>query len=545
MRTATRCPCRGCPSRPRWALNPTGDTLLNASPVNTVNGMATFSYLSLKKAASGYTLTASASGMTGATSAPFTITAAAAATLAFTVQPSNTIAGAVISPAVQVTVTDAYGNLVVTPTAVTLALGANPGAATLAGTLTANTVNGVATFSTLMLTKAATGYTLTATAGTLPAVTSAAFNITALAPATLSFTTQPSTTSAGIDLAAVQVTVKDSLGNLVAPTAVTLALGANPGNATLAGTLTATTVNGVATFSTLKLTKAATGYTLTATVGTLPAVTSTTFNITASTQVAALVFTVQPSTTAVTAKITPAVQVTATDAYGNLVATSSDTITLALGANPGGATLGGTLYATTANGVATFSTLTLSRAATGYTLIAKYGTLTVTSAAFNITPAAAATLAFTVQPTTTLSGNAITPAVQVTVKDSLRRPGRSDHRHAGAGREPRDRHAGRHAHRHYRQRGGHLQQRGAHHPDHGRDPVGLYPDGESRHAAGRHQHGVQRREPDLAGVDLLHRATAQQREGKRRADPGGAGHGAQRLRPTVYHLHPRHADAAD
>ena len=35
-----------------------------------------------------------------------------------------------------------------------------------------------------------------------------------------------------------QVTVQDTYGNLVTPTTVTLALGANPGNATLDGTLT-------------------------------------------------------------------------------------------------------------------------------------------------------------------------------------------------------------------------------------------------------------------------------------------------------------------
>ena len=94
-------------------------------------------------------------------------------------------------------------------------------------------------------------------------------------------------------------------------------------------------------------------------------------------------------------------QVTVHDAYGNLVATSSDSVTLALGANPGNDTLGGTLTVTTVNGVATFSNLTLTKAAPGYTLTATVGTLpAVTSTAFTITPAAAATLAFTVQPTT-------------------------------------------------------------------------------------------------------------------------------------------------
>ena len=53
-------------------------------------------------------------------------------TVTFTTQPSSRPAGSVISPAVQVTVLDASGNPVAT--AVTLALGNNPGNDTLQGT---------------------------------------------------------------------------------------------------------------------------------------------------------------------------------------------------------------------------------------------------------------------------------------------------------------------------------------------------------------------------------------------------------------------------
>jgi uncharacterized repeat protein (TIGR03806 family) len=100
--------------------------------------------------------------------------------VAFTTQPSNVGVGAAITPAVRVTIQDASGNTVATSTAsVTLAIGTNPGSATLGGTTTANAVNGVATFSTLSLNNASTGYTLTASSTGLTGATSTAFNVLA------------------------------------------------------------------------------------------------------------------------------------------------------------------------------------------------------------------------------------------------------------------------------------------------------------------------------------------------------------------------------
>jgi hypothetical protein len=102
--------------------------------------------------------------------------------------------------------------------------------------------------------------------------------------------------------------------------------------------------------------------------------------------VANLVFVQQPSSTGVGATISPAVTVEEVDQYGNVVATdNSSTITLALSANPGGATLSGGGSATVINGVATFAGLSLSAAGTGDTLTATEGKLSVTSAAFNVT----------------------------------------------------------------------------------------------------------------------------------------------------------------
>ena len=109
--------------------------------------------------------------------------AAAAHHLAFGQQPTNVTLGQSISPAVTVKLLDEFGNLTTdSTTAVTLAIGTNPGAATLGGTTTQTASAGVATFSGLSLNKAGTGYTLAASATNASGTTSSAFNIAAGTP---------------------------------------------------------------------------------------------------------------------------------------------------------------------------------------------------------------------------------------------------------------------------------------------------------------------------------------------------------------------------
>jgi len=172
-------------------------------------------------------------GCSGSTSEPVQPTGVGpAAKVVFTVQPSNAAAGAANTPAVHVTVQDAQGNTVTTATtSITVAMGTNPASGILAGTKAVAAVNGVATFSTLSLNLAGTGYTLTATATGLTSATSSAFNISAGEAAKLVLTVQPSTAAAGAGIApAVQVAVQDAQGNTVttATTSITVAIGTNP-----------------------------------------------------------------------------------------------------------------------------------------------------------------------------------------------------------------------------------------------------------------------------------------------------------------------------
>src|SRR2546422_9808353 len=156
-----------------------GGTLSGTTAVNAVNGVATFSDLSIQEARTEYTLTTSSGTLTGATSASFAIAPAAPARVAFTVQPSSTGVAQPITPAVQVAIQDAFANTGTNaPDAVTLTLATNPGSGTLAGTKTVNAVGGIATFSALSIDKAGTGYVLAATSTTLAGATSTAFDVT-------------------------------------------------------------------------------------------------------------------------------------------------------------------------------------------------------------------------------------------------------------------------------------------------------------------------------------------------------------------------------
>jgi hypothetical protein len=240
--------------------------------VTPQNGIASFSNLTLSTVGS-YTLLATSSGLTSATSSSFSVDIPVK--LAFMVQPANVVTGAAISPAVQVAVQDSTGNTVTAATnPVTLGLTAGTG---LGGTLTVTPQNGVATFSNLTLSTAGS-YTLVASSPGLTSSTSASFTVTT--PVKLAFLVQPSNAVTGAAISpAVQVAVQDANGNTVTADSgpVTLAL---PGSTALGGTPTVNAQNGVATFSNLTVESAGI-YKLSATSPSLTSATSTTFTVTA------------------------------------------------------------------------------------------------------------------------------------------------------------------------------------------------------------------------------------------------------------------------
>src|SRR5205807_1728283 len=134
-----------------------------------------------------------------------------------------------------------------------------------------------------------------------------------------------------------------------------------------------------------------------------------------------LYFTVQPSLTLAGSPLNPAVVVQEYDRYNNLeIGDNSNpvTLTVATGPDKGDFTSDSIITATLNGGIATFSNLVLQTAG-DYTLHAKTpsGISGPDSDTFTIIPLAPVRIAFTVEPSDTVAGQAISPSVQVSAYD--------------------------------------------------------------------------------------------------------------------------------
>jgi hypothetical protein len=180
--------------------NPAGGILSGTTTIAAVGGIASFSNLSIDQPGIGYTLTATAVGPAGTTSAAFDVTASLVTQLVFTRQPSSATAGAIIAPSVRVTARNAAGQTETSFTGnVTLTITAGTGTAgsTLSGATTVPAVAGVADFATLNIDNSGSGFRLSATAVGLSGAVSAPFTINAGAPTRVTFSMQPASTTAG------------------------------------------------------------------------------------------------------------------------------------------------------------------------------------------------------------------------------------------------------------------------------------------------------------------------------------------------------------
>ena len=299
--------------------------------------------------------------------ATLTFTVQGASQLAFKMQPTGAVAGEGIAPAVEVRIEDAGGDLVTSSTAaVTLAIRANPGAGTLAGTLTVDAVGGIATFSDLSIGKAGTGYMLRATSTDLTGAVSAAFDIVAGAAddveSDIVASPDSDVTADGSDSSTLAITVRDANGNLVEDEEVFFSITDGAGGSLSLGPWV-TDVSGVAT-ATLASTSAATltvtGYLGTDAAGTSVGTATVAF-VAGSANAAQSTIAADPATGVVAdGAETSTLTITARDANSNPVGGKAVFFTITGGS---GGTLSSGPWTTDASGVAT-ATLTSITAAT-------------------------------------------------------------------------------------------------------------------------------------------------------------------------------------
>lgn len=275
-------------------------------------------------------------------------------------QPSKTVISTTIAPPVTVLLLDSNGNLVTTDnSAVTVRISAGPAGAVLGGTLTANVVNGVATFSDLSIDKLG-NYTLTFSDGLLTATSTAQFKIvpSPLDGSHLAFTRQPMTALAGKKLDPFVVTA-ELPSNAVSTTTkgkVTLTV-ISPTGAKIYGVATAQLKKGVATFSRISFKTAGTYVLEASTLPSIPVESQTFVVMPAAAK--KMVFSQQPANK-ITAGSPFSVSLELIDKFGNLVSMGDEsTVSLILGAGARKTSLAGVLTVENTGGIATFQSLSL------------------------------------------------------------------------------------------------------------------------------------------------------------------------------------------
>ncbi len=315
--------------------------------------------------------------------------------------PATLIAGTPFGLAVEAE--DSSGNLDSSFNGtVTVALASNPGNATLGGTLTATASNGVATFSGLTLTTAATGYTLQISATGVDSAATNAITVTPAAASKLVIETQPSATATAGQAFATQPVVEevDPYGNVETgdnSTVITAELSSGIGP--IQGTTTATVSGGVAAFTDLADNTAET-LTLKFLGGGFTSASSSSVVISPAAASKLVVVTEPPQTAIAGQAFTTQPVVYEEDQYGNLETGDSSTVVTA-SLDGGFGPLQGTVTATVSGGVARFAGLADDRAeAIALTFVG--GSLTsAVSSTIVVTPAAASQLVIQTQPSAT------------------------------------------------------------------------------------------------------------------------------------------------
>lgn len=401
-------------------LNNTEDATLGGTVTQgALEGIATFTDLTVNEIGDGYALQAASGTFATVQSSSFDVTAPPATNLVIASGPPSTlVAGTPFDLVVdadnsQDSIATQYSGLV------TLTLAGGPSQAALIGTLQMSASAGIATFSGLSLDLTAGNYTITITAVGLPPIATAAITVTPAAPYQLVVTQEPTTSvSAGTPFPVQPVVEEeDQFGNLEIDddsTTLTVSLVSATGGLTGSSVVVS---GGVATFATLAADLVGT-FELEYSAGgiTLIDPTQITVGIGAAYQ---LVLATGYSTTA-TAGVALAhgPVVLEEDQFGNVETADNDTIVnVTLASGPG--KLVGTRSVIVVDGVATFSDL-LDQTAGTITLVFTSGTLesaTSTAIVISASPTEAKLGAGGTIATTQTAGSVFNPAPVIDIED--------------------------------------------------------------------------------------------------------------------------------
>ena len=328
--------------------------------VAAVNGVATFSGLSLDTAGT-YTLSATdtTDGLSS-TSGEFTITPAAASQLVFATPPSDSIAGQAINPEVNVEVEDQFGNVITGNDATLVASIASGPSTFLSGTTSGAVTGGAAVFSDLVLYTAG-NYTLQVSDPSANiSADSGTFTVVPAAVSALAFASEPTDITAGTSPGSLTVDWVDAYDNVVTDfnSDVTLDLKVAPAGDPFTP-ITVQSSDGVATFTDLSTFDIAGGYKFKATAFGLASKSDKFFVAPAA--AAKLVF-ADPPGNITSADSEGPITVDVEDQYGNLLTDDDSTlVTLGIKVGPDGVIFT-PVSVNAVDGVATFSKVRLHTA---------------------------------------------------------------------------------------------------------------------------------------------------------------------------------------
>lgn len=388
-------------------------TLGGTVTVSAVNGVATFTNLKII-GLGAHTLSFAATGLPTQTSSSFNVVAAPPTQVVITTQPAGAVSGNDLTTQPVVELRDGTGTLVNVNNPVTVAIGTGSG--TLVGTKTVNAVGGVATFTNLRI-NGSGAHTLVFTSTGLTSATSGSFTVTQVVT-TMAFRTAVSTTATSGQVFATQpvVEIRDAAGLAVQGNTAAVTASIGSGTGALSGTVTVNAVNGVATFTNLKIAGAG-AHTLSFAATGLAALPSASITVTQT--VASLAITAQPGggVSGTVWATQPVVEVR--DLAGLAVAGNTSNVTAAIATGTGG-TLATTITVAAVNGVATFTDLKITTATPGaFTLtFSATGATSATSSSIGITGAPATQLGITTQPLGAVSGVNFTTQPVVEVRDA-------------------------------------------------------------------------------------------------------------------------------